>query len=82
MRLMPYWLTRRALRSIEANGGVFCVYLHPWELDPQQPRLTVPLRQSVRHRVGITTTATKLSRLLHDFQFGTVGDCITSRAAA
>ena len=82
LRLLPYWLTRNALRSIEAGGGVFCVYLHPWELDPTQPRLSVPLRQAVRHRMGITTTATKLRRLLHDFQFGTVGDCTPLRAAA
>jgi polysaccharide deacetylase family protein (PEP-CTERM system associated) len=82
LRLMPYWLTRKSLRSIESGGGAFCVYLHPWEFDLDQPRLTVPLRQAVRHRVGLTTTATKLRRLLHDFQFGTVGDCVPLQSAA
>jgi polysaccharide deacetylase family protein (PEP-CTERM system associated) len=82
LRAMPYWLTRRALRSIETAGGAFCVYAHPWEFDLGQPRLTVPLRQALRHRVGLTTTATKLRRLLHDFQFGTVSDSAVWGVAA
>lgn len=82
LRLLPYWLTRRALRGIEGRGQKFCVYFHPWELDPDQPRLAVPFRQALRHRVGLTTTAKKLRRLLHDFQFGTVTDCAPFQAAA
>ena len=38
-RLYPYALTRRGLRAINARGLPFATYLHPWELDPEQPRL-------------------------------------------
>lgn len=80
-RLFPYWLTRRWLRSIEESGRPFCVYLHPWEFDSGQPRLTAPLRQNVRHRVNIAKTDRRLRQLVRDFRCGTLSDALNGHRA-
>jgi hypothetical protein len=59
----------------------FCVYLHPWEFDSDQPRLTAPWLQSMRHRVGLNTTARKLQQLLAEFEFGTMTEVISTGIA-
>ena len=71
-RLAPYTLTRWALSKLNAVGNPFCVYLHPWEFDPDQPRLRVPFGKSLRHRVNLRRTQPRLERLFRDFQFDTV----------
>jgi polysaccharide deacetylase family protein (PEP-CTERM system associated) len=71
-RLMPYAMTRRALKHLNAAGKPVCVYLHPWEFDPDQPRLRVSLDKAFRHRVNLHRTGPRLERLLNDFRFGTV----------
>jgi hypothetical protein len=71
-RLMPYALTRRALRKLNAAGNPVCVYLHPWELDPEQPRLRVSRLKAWRHTVNLHRTRSRLERILGDFQFDTV----------
>ena len=49
-RILPYWLTRAGLKQIERRGRPFTFYLHPWEVDPGQPRGRVlalpPLHES------------------------------------
>lgn len=77
-RLFPEWFTHRALRSVEESGGPFCVYLHPWEFDPEQPQLTAPALATLRHWVGITRAAGRLRRLLDAFLFGSLSDCLAS----
>lgn len=69
-RLCPYGVTRRALAAINAGGRPFAVYLHPWEFDPDQPRLTGPLLKRFKHRVNLRRTRPRLERLLRDFSFG------------
>ncbi len=67
-RMLPYPIFRAALRRLhrrEALPAVF--YLHPWELDPDQPRLQVPAMSRFRHYVNVSKMAGKLSRLLADF---------------
>jgi polysaccharide deacetylase family protein (PEP-CTERM system associated) len=69
-RLLPYWLTRRAIRHlnrVERQPAV--VYLHPWEIDQHQPRLSVGRLTRLRHSVNIDETEGKLGRLLADFRF-------------
>ncbi len=74
-RLAPYALTRRALLAHEKRGESFVFYLHPWELDPGQPRLKehTGLTGRFRHYVNLGRTERRFSRLLEDFRFGTVG---------
>ena len=67
-RLFPYALTRRAIARINARDGQpAMIYLHPWEIDPDQPRLPVGPLTRFRHLVNVGKTETRLSRLLADF---------------
>ncbi len=70
-RLFPYGFTRYALRTINHNEGKpFNFYLHPWELDPGQPRLKQarPLSR-FRHYNQLRRTQTRFVQLLKDFSF-------------
>jgi polysaccharide deacetylase family protein (PEP-CTERM system associated) len=71
-RLYPYAVTRRGLRAINAAGRPFAVYLHPWEFDPDQPRLAGPLVKRFKHRFNLRRTRPRLERLLGEFKFGTI----------
>ena len=75
-RLYPYALTRRGLRSINAAGRPFAFYLHPWEVDPDQPRLNPGWSRAFRHYVGLRRTEGRLVRLLRDFSFGTLTESL------
>lgn len=73
-RIFPYRLVRAALKQCEARGvpGVF--YLHPWELDPEQPRLPVSVTARLRHYTGLRRTVPRLRRLLAEFRFTAIAD--------
>ena len=71
LRLFPYALTRRALLQAAARGAPGVVYLHPWEVDPAQPRFAVGPLTRVRHYAGLRGTAAKVERLLGEFRFTT-----------
>lgn len=71
-RILPYQLVRSALRAAAGRGAAATFYIHPWELDPDQPRLAVPLLTKVRHYAGLSRTAHRLRRLLGDFRFETI----------
>jgi polysaccharide deacetylase family protein (PEP-CTERM system associated) len=75
-RMLPYALTRAAFRSCERRGLPGTFYIHPWEIDPAQPRLNVPWHTRIRHYTGLAGTAGRLDRLLADFQFGPIADTV------
>jgi polysaccharide deacetylase family protein (PEP-CTERM system associated) len=77
-RMFPYAVTRHALRAWNAGGKPFAVYLHPWEMDPEQPRLRVPLTKAFRHYVNLSRTRPRLERLLADFRFDTLSASLES----
>ena len=70
-RLFPYWFTRLALRTINhKETKPFVFYLHPWEIDPEQPRMEHAGKISrFRHYNNLQKTADRLQRLLDDFLF-------------
>jgi hypothetical protein len=76
MRLLPGWALRAAVRSRMARGGPVMLYLHPWELDSDQPELPAGRLGRWRHRVNLHTTAAKLEALLKRFTFETAGDIL------
>jgi polysaccharide deacetylase family protein (PEP-CTERM system associated) len=81
-RLWPYPLIRAGLNWINRHDrepGI--VYLHPWEFDPEQPRLPIRGVSRLRHYVNIRHTAGKLERLLRDFQFSAVRDVLRARGS-
>jgi polysaccharide deacetylase family protein (PEP-CTERM system associated) len=75
-RLYPYALTARGLRAINAAGRPFAVYLHPWELDPEQPRFRPGRLRAFRHYVNLEKTAERLTRLVSDFEFGPLSEAL------
>jgi len=76
-RLSPYEFTRRGIHYVntfERQPVMF--YVHPWELDPGQPRPPMPRALRFRHYVGIKHQAAKLSHLLAEFRFGTAREVL------
>ncbi len=69
LRLFPLRLLRMGLRQQEARGWPGCLYLHPWELDPGQPRQQLGGVRGFRHYVNLHRTDRKLSRLLAAHRF-------------
>lgn len=73
-RLLPYAWTKWSLRRVNNTDGQPAIfYFHPWELDPDQPRPAgLDFLARFRHYVNLKSTERKLTRLLQDFQWGTV----------
>jgi polysaccharide deacetylase family protein (PEP-CTERM system associated) len=81
-RLYPWWFTKHLLSQVNRSGRPFMFYVHPWEVDPDQPRMAfASLGTRFRHYVNLATTATKLERLLDTFRFGTLSEVIAQHAA-
>ncbi len=77
LRLLPYWYTRWGIRFINRDENrPICVYAHPWEFDPDQPRMTGSLTARVRHYLGLRGMEAKLRSLLRDFEFCPLGSLI------
>jgi hypothetical protein len=81
-RLYPYWVTRRALSQINRHERrPFVFYVHPWEIDHQQPRLSAgSWLARRRHYVNLASTERKLCRLLSSFRFGPLREVIALQA--
>lgn len=76
-RLLPYAWTRWAIARVndrERQPVVF--YLHPWEIDPEQPRLPAGAVSRFRHYCNLDRTEPRLRRLLTDFQFGPMSSLV------
>ncbi len=77
-RLYPYaasaWAIRRALQQ---DGHPYVFYMHPWEMDPAQPRpQCLPLKTRFRHYINLNKVEDRLVRLLGDFRWGRVSDVL------
>jgi polysaccharide deacetylase family protein (PEP-CTERM system associated) len=77
-RLFPYAWTRTAVRranDIERQPVMF--YIHPWEFDPEQPRVpAVPFLNRLRHYNQLASTTSRFQRLLKDFRFSSIEDVV------
>ena len=73
-RLFPYWFTRMALRRINRKEKQpFIFYFHPWEVDPEQPRIQgAGAKSRFRHYLNLDKTRNRLEHLLQDFKFGPI----------
>ena len=82
-RLAPYRLSRWAIRRVNAvdqRPAIF--YFHPWEIDPDQPRVPgTGLKTRFRHYVNLDKTESRLARLLHDFHWGRVDEVFALQLA-
>ena len=73
LRLLPYRYTAAGIRRMNTlEGQPACIYFHPWELDPAQPRLANGLVSRIRTYSGLRKMESKLERLLSEFRFSTL----------
>lgn len=72
LRQFPYAVIRRAFREATERSQPATFYIHPWEIDPGQPRLPVSSLNRVRHYRGLEGTLGRIERLLAEFRFGSI----------
>jgi len=72
-RLLPYAYFKYFLGKLNRRNEPFTFYLHPWELDPDQPRVRLPLGYRFRHYVNLNLTERTLRKLIRDFDFQSIG---------
>ncbi|MDH2132586.1 DUF3473 domain-containing protein [Sphingobium yanoikuyae] len=82
-RLLPYGFSRWAIRQVNGQAQrPAIIYFHPWEIDPDQPRVAgAPLRSRVRHYTNLSVMAAKLRRLTQDFAWTRVDALVAQEAA-
>ncbi|HEY1953459.1 MAG TPA: XrtA system polysaccharide deacetylase [Gemmatimonadaceae bacterium] len=72
LRQFPYQVIRRAFREATEREQPTTFYIHPWEIDPGQPRLPVSRLTCIRHYRGLDSTLGRIERLLGEFSFRTI----------
>jgi polysaccharide deacetylase family protein (PEP-CTERM system associated) len=75
-RLLPYRVVHAALKAAEHRRVPGTFYIHPWELDPEQPRFAVTHKTRIRHYGGLRKTARRIRRLLTDFRFQPIAETL------
>lgn len=82
-RILPYGWTRWGIARVnQQEGEPVIFYLHPWEIDPEQPRLSAGLLSRFRHYRNLQETEPRLRRLLDDFAWGPLKDRLPAGEAS
>ena len=71
-RVLPYAVTRFLFRKCNHLGRPVIFYVHPWETDPGQPHVKLPLSKSFRHYFNLDKTMQRLNQLMSDFEFAPI----------
>jgi polysaccharide deacetylase family protein (PEP-CTERM system associated) len=79
-RIFPLLYTRWAFRRFEREDRPLVFYLHPWEIDPEQPRIAAPLKSRLRHYTNLRATQSRLERLLQSYEFQTFREYLKQSA--
>ncbi len=69
LRILPGRATAAGIRALNRRGRPAGLYLHPWEFDPEHPRVRFRRRAMLTHYANLRSTEPKLRRLLHEFPF-------------
>ena len=75
-RIFPYSYTKFGIRQCNKNGRPVVFYLHPWEIDPGQPRVKLPVLKRIRQYYNLNKTEKRLKKLLKDFEFTTIREIL------
>ena len=78
-RLYPYALSKYLLDKVQKSNKPFVFYLHPWEIDAEQPRVKVSALSTFRHYNNLDKCESRLEKLLGDFSFGTMRDVLQQK---
>lgn len=76
-RIYPYQLSKQFLKAVNRSGNPFTFYLHPWELDPEHPRIDLPRRIAATHYFNLGATERRFRKLLRDFKFAPMKDVLS-----
>lgn len=79
LRSYPFFLTKALFRNFARKGKPAVIYIHPWELDRNQPVVQAPLFRRLRHHLGISKMERKLTNLLQSMKFGTVAQLLEAK---
>ena len=79
LRLYPFWFFKYGIRKLNAEGKPAIIYFHPWELDPQIPRMNFGILKRIRHYSNLALMEDRIAGLLESFRFGTV-ECVLRQA--
>ena len=81
-RILPYWWARWGIARLNRTEGQAAIfYLHPWEVDPDQPRIPAGRLSRFRHYRNLSATEHRLRRLLADFSFAPIRDLLSTSAS-
>ena len=76
-RLYPYWFSKAALKWVNKKENMpFIFYLHPWEIDPDQPRIEARWFSRFRHYNNLSRSYHRMEKLLQDFEFTTTREIL------
>jgi polysaccharide deacetylase family protein (PEP-CTERM system associated) len=81
LRAFPCSFLKWAFRSINRGGAPAILYIHPWEIDPDHPRLNLPKRIALPHYFNLRSTAGKLRSLLKAFHFAPLSSIVSELPA-
>ncbi len=73
-RIWPYIITKWGFNQVLRNDQPGVFYMHPWEIDAEQPKIKLPLRLSLTHYTRLKSTERNLDKLLKDFEFSNMAD--------
>ncbi len=82
LRLFPYPLIRSCVGAENRAGRPATIYVHPREIDPDQPRMELPWQRRFKYYVGLNSTAPKLRSLLRDHRFVTASEWLERNGAS
>lgn len=80
-RLLPYSLFQWSLRRVNREGMPAVFYMHPWEIDPDQPRISASWKSRFRHYTNLARTEGRLERLLREFRWGRMDEIFLNQRA-
>lgn len=68
-RLLPYSIIQKGLKKINNQNNPFVFYIHPWEFDPDQPKVNLPFLRKMRHYYNLNKTKKRFIKLINEFEF-------------
>lgn len=76
LRILPYCVIKAAIKGLNRENKPANIYVHPWEIDPEHPRIKMPALRHFMHYTNLDKTEKKLKALIKDFKFSTVREVL------
>ncbi len=76
-RLFPYYIFKKLIEICNGQGRKVVFYIHPWEVDPNQPKQNLSFSKSIRHYTNLSLTENRLDKLLSQFEFQTIKEALS-----